>query len=104
VLRGRLAAPALATAVLLTATLAGWQILTATTAPAPTTNAAQVDPTAIPTPAPNSTASPPAVAAPVLPTPPPAPARAAPEPVVIDFGTRSEVGDGWRLAASRPYL
>jgi hypothetical protein len=103
-LRGRLAAPALATAVLLTATLAGWQILAATTAQAPTTNAAQVDPTTIPTQAPSPTGRPQAAAAPVLPTPPPAPAPAAPEPVVIDFGTRSEVGDGWRLAANRPYL
>lgn len=103
-LRGRLAAPALATAVLLTATLAGWQILAATTAPAPTTYAAQADPTAVPTPASSPAGRPPAVAAPVLPTPAPVSAPAAPAPVVIDFGTRSEVGDGWRLAASRPYL
>jgi hypothetical protein len=96
-LRGR-PAHALAAAVLLTLALAGWQILATHATTARTANVDQVGLNAIPTPAPSSITSPPALAAPVLPTPPP-----APEPVVINFGTRSEVGDGWRLAASRPY-
>jgi len=86
---GRLAAPALAVAALVTAGLAGGQILTATPS-APTPVAA------------------PAVG---LPTPPPSPrtaAQVAPAPVVLPvvagFGKRTELADGWRLAASRPYL
>src|SRR6478736_1934543 len=82
---GRLAAPALAVAALVTAGLAGGQILTATPS-APTPVAA------------------PAVG---LPTPPPSPrtaAQVAPAPVVLPvvagFGKRTELADGWRLAAS----
>ncbi len=73
----------------MTAGLAGGQILTATPS-APTPVAA------------------PAVG---LPTPPPSPrtaAQVAPAPVVLPvvaaFGKRTELADGWRLAASRPYL
>jgi hypothetical protein len=84
---GRLAAPALATAALVTAGLAGGQILTAPT-PAPTPA------TGLPT----SVASPRTAAQAAPPQP------AAPAPVVIGFGKRTELPDGWRLAASRPYL
>ena len=81
---GRLAAPALAVAALVTAGLAGGQIVSAT---APTPVAAPVAPTALPAPS----ANPPTVAPMVL-------------PVVAGFGKRTELADGWRLAASRPYL
>ena len=81
---GRLAAPALAVAALVTAGLAGGQIVTAT---APTPVAAPAAPTALPT----SAASPPTAAPVAL-------------PVVAGFGKRTELADGWRLAASRPYL
>jgi hypothetical protein len=33
-----------------------------------------------------------------------APPQPTPAPVVLDFGKRTELADGWRLAASRPYL
>jgi hypothetical protein len=81
---GRLAAPALAVAALVTAGLAGGQIVSAT---APTPVAAPVAPTALPAPSAN-----PPTAAPVA------------LPVVAGFGKRTELADGWRLAASRPYL
>jgi hypothetical protein len=85
---GRLAAPALALAALVTAGLAGGQILTA------------------PTPAPSPIAAPPSlptsVAAP-RPAVQPSAVAVAP-PVVAGFGKRTELADGWRLAASRPYL
>jgi len=80
---GRLAAPALAVAALVTAGLAGGQIVTATT------------PTPVAAPA-----------APALPAPPADPPTVAPAalPVVAGFGKRTELADGWRLAASKPYL
>ena len=91
-LTGRGAAPLLAAAALVTAALAGGQILTATPAPAPL-----AAPAAVPTPAP----SPPTAAAP---TPRPVLTAAAPQPVALDFGKRSAMPDGWSLASSRPYL
>jgi hypothetical protein len=91
-LPARLAAPALAVAALVTAGLAGGQILTATT---PVPVAAPAGPTGPPTSGAN-----PRTAAQVA---PPVPV-AAPPPVVIDFGKRTQLADGWRLAASRPYL
>jgi len=90
--RGRVAAPLLAIAALVTAGLAGGQILTATTTPAPL-----AAPAAVPTPAP----SPPTATAP---TPQPVLTAAAPQPVALDFGKRSAMPDGWSLASSRPYL
>jgi hypothetical protein len=81
---GRLAAPALAVAALVTAGLAGGQIVTATR---PIPVAAPAAPAALPT----SPPSPPTVAPVAL-------------PVVTGFGERTELADGWRLAASRPYL
>jgi hypothetical protein len=86
---GRLAAPALAAAALVTAALAGGQILTA---PTPTPVAAPAGPTGRPPPpaAPRSAAQ-------VAPAP-------VALPVVVDFGKRAELANGWRLAASRPYL
>jgi hypothetical protein len=86
-LTGRGAAPLLAVAALVTAALAGGQILTATTA---------ASPVAAPAPAP----SPPTAA----PTPQPVLTAAAPQPVALDFGKRSAMPDGWSLASSRPYL
>ena len=86
--RSRVAAPALAGAALLIALLAGGQILAATTAPAPTPSAAP-----LPAPGPQS------AAARVSPLP-----SAVAQPVVLAFGKRSELGDGWRLGTSRPYL
>jgi hypothetical protein len=86
--RSRVAAPALAGAALLIALLAGGQILAATTAPAPTPSAAP-----LPAPGPQS------AAARVSPLP-----TAVAQPVVLAFGKRSELGDGWRLGTSRPYL
>jgi hypothetical protein len=86
--RSRVAAPALAGAALLIAGLAGGQILAATTAAAPTLSAA-------PLPAPD----PQSAAARVSPLP-----SAVAQPVVLAFGKRSELGDGWRLGTSRPYL
>jgi hypothetical protein len=80
---GRLAAPALAVAALVTAGLAGGQIVTATT---PTPVVAPASPAALPTPQAD-----PRTAAPVA------------LPVVVDFGKRTDLADGWRLAASRPY-
>jgi hypothetical protein len=80
---GRFAAPALAVAALVTAGLAGGQILTATPAG----------------PVPAAAPASPRTAAQVAP-----PTSAAPAPVVVDFGTRTQLADGWRLAASRPYL
>ena len=88
----RIAAPALAVAALVTAGLAGGQILTATT---PVPVAAPTGPTGLPTSVAN-----PRTAAQVA---PPVPV-AAPPPVVVDFGKRTQLADGWRLAASRPYL
>jgi len=81
---GRLAAPALAVAALVTAGLAGGQILTATPAAAPVPAAAPASPRT------------------TVQVAPPTPA--APPPVVVDFGERTQLADGWRLAASRPYL
>jgi hypothetical protein len=89
-LSGRGAAPLLAVAALVTAGLAGGQILTATTATGPVA--------AAPTAAPSTTVSLPTTAAA---TPQPA---AAPPPVALDFGKRSALPDGWSLASSRPYL
>ena len=86
--RSRVAAPALAGAALLIALLAGGQILAATAAPAPTPSAAP-----LPAPGPQS------AAARVSPLP-----SAVAQPVVLAFGKRSELGDGWRLGTSRPYL
>ena len=85
----------LAAAILLVGVAAGWQISSAPApAPAPAADLALI------TPAPSS---PPV-------TTPPAPAAVAaltttpgPAPVGIPFGTRSDVGEGWRLAATRPY-
>lgn len=77
------ARPALAAAALVTASLAGGQILTATTTTTPVV--AQAVPS-------------PRTAAQVAPQP-----TAAPE-VVLGFGKRTELADGWRLASSRPYL
>ena len=48
-------------------------------------------------------AGPAAAAEPHEPLPRSAPAAVAP-PVVLRFGKRSELADGWRLATSRPYL
>ena len=90
-LSGRGAAPLLAVAALVTAGLAGGQILTATTVASPV-----AAPAAVPTPAP----SPPTAA----PTPQPVLTAAAPQPVALDFGKRSTLPDGWSLASSRPYL
>ena len=106
--RRRFAAPALAAAVLFLLTLAGWQIRTVSTATAdlattsapstsgaaaaPAQTTAQVGPPVTPAPAPASIV----VAA-------PAPVPAAPPPVGIGFGGRTTLGDGWRLAATRPY-
>ena len=87
-LSGRGAAPLLAVAALVTAGLAGGQILTATTAPAPVAAAAP------------ATSPPTAVA----PTPQPVLTAAAPHPVALGFGNRSALPDGWSLASSRPYL
>ena len=81
---GRFAAPALAVAAVVTAGLAAGQILTATPA-GPVPAAAPASPrTAV------------QVAQPTPAAPPP--------PVVVDFGKRTQLADGWRLAASRPYL
>jgi hypothetical protein len=80
---GRFAAPALAVAAVVTAGLAAGQILTATPAGP------------VPAAAPTS----PRTAARIAP-----PTPAAPAPVVVDFGKRTQLADGWRLAASRPYL
>ena len=81
---GRFAAPALAVAAVVTAGLAGGQILTATPAAAPVPAAAPASPRT------------------TVQVAPPTPA--APPPVVVDFGERTQLADGWRLAASRPYL
>ncbi|HEX3259073.1 MAG TPA: hypothetical protein VHS35_11195 [Pseudonocardia sp.] len=80
---GRFAAPALAVAAVVTAGLAAGQILTATPAG----------------PVPAAAPASPRTAARVAP-----PTPAAPAPVVVDFGKRTQLADGWRLAASRPYL
>jgi hypothetical protein len=90
-LTGRLSAPVLAVAALVTAGLAGGQILTAATAPAPL-----AAPAVAPTTAPIPTTA--------VPTPQPVLPAAAPQPVALGFGKRSTMPDGWSLASSRPYL
>ena len=99
----RPAVPVLAAAILLIVAAGGWQI-TATNRPATEFAAGAVvaNPAVAPTTAP--------VSGPV--SPPPSPTAVAaltsaaitPEPIGIPFGARSDVGEGWRLAATRPYL
>jgi hypothetical protein len=88
--------PLLAAAILLVGSAAGWQIGSAGT-PAPAPAAANLAPaTPVPSSSPVPTSTAPAVGAALTTTP-------QAEPVGIPFGTRSDVGDGWRLAATRPY-
>lgn len=105
--RARVPTYALAGAILLTGSLAGWQVLTH--APVTTSTAAATGPaghsTAVPTPPtePPAAADPQSQAAMALPDPTPEPVAAAPAPVDIAFGTRGDVQDGWRIAVTRPY-
>jgi hypothetical protein len=95
-----LAVAALATATVLVGGAAGWQVHAARTPAAEVTAPAVTNLPAAPT-----------TAAPSPPVNPPPTATAAalttavtPAPVAIPFGTRSDIGEGWRLAATRPYL
>ena len=88
---GRWAVPVLAAAILAVGVAASWQI-GSVTAPAPSTADLALATSAPPSP-PVTT---PAAAAALT-------ATSEPEPVGIPFGTRSDLGDGWRLAATRPY-
>jgi hypothetical protein len=92
--------PVLAAAILLVGAAASWQIIS-TTAPAPRTADLVLT-----TPTPSSPPVTTPVTTPVTPAPVAALTTAPPEPepVGIPFGTRSDLGDGWRLAATRPYL
>jgi hypothetical protein len=96
-----LAVAALATATVLVGGAAGWQVHAARAPAAGVTAATAVSnrataPTTAPLPPPVSPAPTATVAA--------LTAAVAPAPVAIPFGTRSDVGEGWRLATTRPYL
>jgi hypothetical protein len=96
-----LAVAALATATLLVGGAAGWQIHAARAPAAGVATDAAVSTRAA---APATAAlSPPVSPAPTA-TTAALTAAVAPAPVAIPFGTRSDVGEGWRLAATRPYL
>ena len=96
-----LAVAALATATLLVGGAAGWQV-----------HAARAPAAGVPADAAVSTRAAAPASAALSPPVSPAPtattgaltAAVAPAPVAIPFGARSDVGEGWRLAASRPYL
>jgi hypothetical protein len=96
-----LAVAALATAIVLVGGAAGWQV-----------HAARPPAAAVPAPPAVSKQAAAPTTAPLTPPVSPAPAATAaaltaavaPAPVAIPFGTRSDVGEGWRLATTRPYL
>jgi len=96
-----LAVAALATATLLVGGAAGWQVHAAR-APAAGVPAAAAVSTRAAAPA-SAALSPPVSPGPTA-TTAALTAAVAPAPVAIPFGARSDVGEGWRLAATRPYL
>ena len=98
---------ALAGAIVLTGSLAGWQVLTH--APVTTSTVTATGPVGQSAAVPSPPIEPPAATDPqpqadmALPGPTPEAVAAAPPPVDIAFGTRGDVQDGWRIAVTRPY-
>lgn len=104
--RARVRTYALAGAVAVLGSLAGWQVLAdapvVTTAAPPTGRTGSASVPSPPT-EPQAPANPQAEAAMVLPATAPEPVPVVPAPVGIAFGTRADIVDGWRIAVTRPY-